>query len=195
MTTIIDLIRHGEPVGGSRYRGYRDDPLSDKGWRQMREAVGDHCPWDVIITSPLQRCAAFAEELSARHGVPMEIEPRFMEIGFGAWEGKTRAELEAENPGCLQHFYADPVNHTPPGAEPLLTFRDRVTTAFDAMVSRYEGHHVFIVGHAGLIRMIIGHALAMPLDRIFRIQVDNACLTRLRVDDGQAALVFHGGRL
>lgn len=195
MTIIIDLMRHGEPVGGHRYRGHRDDPLSDKGWRQMREAVGEHCPWDIIVTSPLQRCAAFAEELRARHDLPVEIEPRFREIGFGAWEGRTRAELEAENPGCLQHFYADPVNHTPPGAEPLLAFRDRVTAAFDALLSRHEGRHVLLIGHAGLMRMIMGHALAIPLDRIFRIQVDNACLTRLRVDDGQTALVFHAGRL
>ncbi|MEK6748901.1 MAG: histidine phosphatase family protein, partial [Pseudomonadota bacterium] len=39
-TTVVDMIRHGEPVGGKRYRGHRDDPLSDIGWRQMREAVG-----------------------------------------------------------------------------------------------------------------------------------------------------------
>ncbi|MFA5530043.1 MAG: alpha-ribazole phosphatase family protein [Thiohalomonadaceae bacterium] len=195
MTIIIDLMRHGEPVGGHRYRGHRDDPLSERGWRQMREAVGEHCPWDLIVSSPLQRCAAFAEELRIRHDLPVELEPRFREIGFGAWEGRTRAELEAENPGCLQHFYSDPVRHTPPGAEPLLAFQERVTTAFDALLSRHEGRHVLLIGHAGLMRMIIGHTMAIPLDRIFRIQVDNACLTRLRVDDGQAALIFHAGRL
>ena len=33
--TVIDLIRHGEPVGGRRYRGHIDDPLSERGWQQM----------------------------------------------------------------------------------------------------------------------------------------------------------------
>ena len=33
--TTIDLIRHGEPVGGSKYRGQTDDPLSEKGWAQI----------------------------------------------------------------------------------------------------------------------------------------------------------------
>ena len=37
--TLIDMIRHGEPVGGRRYRGQIDDPLSEKGWRQMWAAV------------------------------------------------------------------------------------------------------------------------------------------------------------
>ena len=39
--TIIDLLRHGEPLGGSRYRGNRiDDPLTEKGWRQMWRGIG-----------------------------------------------------------------------------------------------------------------------------------------------------------
>lgn len=34
--TLIDLIRHGEPAGGRRYRGHGlDDPLTEKGWSQM----------------------------------------------------------------------------------------------------------------------------------------------------------------
>ena len=63
--TTIDLIRHGEPVGGSKYRGQTDDPLSEKGWEQMRAAVGDHRPWEAILTSPLARCRAFAEKLAS----------------------------------------------------------------------------------------------------------------------------------
>jgi len=64
--TQIDLLRHGEPVGGRRYRGQTDDPLSEKGWQQMRAAVLDVQGWDVIYSSPLRRCAEFAQELSRR---------------------------------------------------------------------------------------------------------------------------------
>ncbi len=39
--TKIDIIRHGEPIGGPRFRGHGvDDPLSEKGWEQMWNAVG-----------------------------------------------------------------------------------------------------------------------------------------------------------
>ena len=63
--TIIDFIRHGEPVGGRAYRGHNiDDPLSEKGWQQMRTAVADHCPWSQLISSPLLRCKDFANELA-----------------------------------------------------------------------------------------------------------------------------------
>ena len=122
VTTTIDLIRHGEPVGGRKYRGQIDDPLSDKGWAQMREAVGDHCPWDVIISSTLSRCLDFARELGQRSGIDMKAESRLVEIGFGEWEGRTAGELEQEEPGQVQRFLKDPLNNTPPGAETLREF-------------------------------------------------------------------------
>ncbi len=51
--TLVDLMRHGEPVGGVRFRGnVTDDPLSNLGWSQMWDAVGDHHPWDQLISSP-----------------------------------------------------------------------------------------------------------------------------------------------
>jgi alpha-ribazole phosphatase/probable phosphoglycerate mutase len=198
-TTLVELIRHGEPVGGRRYRGQVDDPLSDKGWRQMRDAVGEHHPWQAIVSSPLQRCAAFAEELAARHGLPLQLEARLMEIGFGAWEGKTAAELLADDPERLAQFWRDPLHHTPPGAETLPAFRERIIAGWNDLLARHAGQHVLVVGHAGMMRMIIREVLDMPLDRLFRLQVGNAAITRIRIDgDGAEALpqlVFHDGRL
>ena len=197
--TTIDLIRHGEPVGGSRYRGHIDDPLSDKGWQQMREAVADHCPWQRIISSSLSRCSAFAEELAMRHALPLQKDARLMEIGFGSWEGRTAAELMQNDADTLKRFWADPVNQRPEGAEPLTDFRDRVISAWDEILTRHAGEHLLIVGHAGMMRMIIRHVLDMPLERMFRISVPNAGITRIRVDgEGDTALpqlVFHAGQL
>ena len=45
-TTLIDLIRHGEPEGGPMFRGQTDHPLSATGWQQMRGAIGDGEHWD-----------------------------------------------------------------------------------------------------------------------------------------------------
>lgn len=93
MTTIIDLIRHGEPVGGRRYRGGTDDPLSEKGWNQMWTAVENYHGWQQIISSPLSRCAAFANALSAKLVIPVSIDDRLAELGYGEWEGKTSGRL------------------------------------------------------------------------------------------------------
>ncbi|MFA5627044.1 MAG: histidine phosphatase family protein [Thiohalomonadaceae bacterium] len=197
--TIVDLIRHGEPVGGPRYRGQLDDPLSEKGLRQMREAVADHHPWQAVVSSPLRRCAAFAEELAASHGLPLQLDERLMEIGFGAWEGRTAAELMAEDAEQILKFWRAPLEYTPPGAESLLAFRERVIAAWHDLLHEYNGQHVLLVGHAGMIRMIICEVLSMPVDKIFRLQVDNAAISRVRIygtgEDALPQLLFLAGQL
>lgn len=199
VTTTIDLIRHGEPVGGRKYRGQIDDPLSDKGWAQMREAVGDHRPWDVIVSSTLSRCIDFAQELGQRVGIDVKAEPRLMEIGFGEWEGHTASELEQADPGQVQRFLNDPLNNRPPGAETLAEFETRVIGAWNDLLQQHAGQHVLLVGHAGIMRMIIRHVLDMPIDRIYRIQVANAAVTRIRVEgkdpNAFSRLLFHDGNL
>lgn len=199
VSTTIDMIRHGEPIGGRRYRGQIDDPLSDKGWTQMREAVAEHRPWDVIISSTLSRCIGFARELGQRHGIEVKAESRFIEIGFGEWEGRTADELNQENPDQVHRFLVDPLNHTPPGAETLYEFEARIIDAWNEMLDRHMGQHILLVGHAGMIRMILRHILDMPLERMYRIQVANAAITRIHVEHtGETSLprlLFHDGRL
>ena len=191
----IDLLRHGEPLGGGRYRGQQDDALSEKGWQQMWQAVAGRSDWQQIITSPLQRCQAFADALGAQHGLSVHSEPRFCEVGFGAWEGKTREEVEQQFPGQLARFYQDPVNQRPPGAEPLDEFLSRVRNAFDELLPRFSGKTVLIVAHAGVIRAIMSHVLEIPPAAMYRIHVENAGMTRLSTDGERSfTLLSHGIR-
>ena len=197
--TTIDLIRHGEPEGGKKYRGKIDDPLSQLGWKQMRDAVADHHHWDAIVSSSLSRCCNFAEEVGQRHGITVSHESRFMEIGFGDWEGRTASELLAEDPQSLYQFWVDPVNNTPPGAETLFEFEKRVIAAWNDVLTEYLGKQILLVGHAGMMRMIIRHVLDMPLDRMFRVQVELAGISRIEIEgsgeDALPRLLFHGGSL
>lgn len=195
-STIIDLLRHGEPVGGRRYRGQVDDPLSDKGWQQMRAAVSAGDRWDVIYSSPLVRCAAFAEELAGRLDVPLQLDERLMEIGFGSWEGRTPDELRTADPDRLERFWRDPVGNRPAGAEPLDRFAARVSGVWRDMLAAHPARHILVVGHAGITRMITTLVLGIPVENLFRIQVENAGWTRFRVQgqgtDALSSLVFHG---
>lgn len=194
--TRIDLLRHGEPVGGHRYRGQTDDPLSEKGWQQMRSAVAGLNEWDVVYTSPLSRCAAFARELATRLGLPLKTDPRLMEIGFGAWEGRTAEELRRDDPLCIERFWRDPVANCPSGAEPVADFHARVRAAWQDILAAHAGARILIVGHAGITRMILSIVLGSPPEHMFRIQVENAGVTRLRVrghgDELFPMLEFHG---
>ena len=191
--TQIDLLRHGEPVGGTRYRGQLDDALSEKGWQQMWQTVEGMSDWQQIVTSPLLRCSSFAVALGERLQLPVHVEPRFREVGFGDWEGYTRSELEAFNPGQVARFLQDPVNSRPPGAEPLEEFTGRVQAGFDDLLERYAGQSVLVVAHAGVIRAIMAYVLEVPPSRMYRIHVANAALSRIRTDkERQYYLVRHG---
>lgn len=198
--TLIDLIRHGEPVGGKRYRGGGvDDPLSEKGWAQMRAAVDDHHPWQHIVTSPMRRCAAFAQELGGRWQIPVAVEERFREVAFGAWEGKTAQEIGRDDPHRIRNFRLDPESWRPEGAEALGAFADRVQSGWESLLQRYAGSHVLVVAHAGVIRMTLALAMGIPQRHIYRIQVGNAGLSRIKVEglgaERLTTLEFHGGTL
>lgn len=192
MTTLLDLMRHGEPVGGRRYRGQVDDPLSEKGWAQMHAAVGDAVPWTRIVSSPLARCREFSQILAEHHSLPLAFDDRLKEVGLGVWEGKSAAEIEAAAPGTLARFKADPVNARPAGAEPLDAFHARVAAALDEVLAMHAGEHILLVGHAGVMRMALAWALHIPLEYAYRIEVATASLTRLRFESGRASLIFHG---
>ncbi len=191
MSLLVDAIRHGEPEGGRRYRGHRvDDPLSERGWRQMWQAVGDRAPWSAVVTSPLRRCRDFAEALADRHGLPVTVETDLREVGFGAWEGLSPDEVKARDPEGYAAFYRDPVHRRPAGAEPLDAFGARVRTVYQRLCRRAEGHLLLVV-HAGVIRALVGHVLQAPPAAWYRVQVDNAGITRFGHEQGIHRLLFH----
>jgi probable phosphoglycerate mutase len=190
--TLIDFIRHGEPVGGRRYRGDgADDPLSEKGWQQMWRAVGDQAPWSRVISSPLQRCHAFAQALQQRYELPVEVDRRFREVGLGSWEGRTPDEVIADNEAEYQAFYDDPRRNRPDGSEPLELFGQRVAEALEAASCDYAGEHLLVVAHAGVIRAAVGHVLQADPVAWYRVRVDNASFTRVSHDGRRFRLEFH----
>jgi alpha-ribazole phosphatase/probable phosphoglycerate mutase len=198
-TTVVDLIRHGEPVGGKIYRGHLDHPLTEKGWQQMETAVGDYAAWQGIVTSPLIRCSDFAQQLAQRLDLPLKQQADFMEVGFGQWEGQSAEQLEAENKTEFYAFYDDPINNTPPDGEPLMQFQQRILSAWDDVLQQYQGKHILIIGHAGMMRVILSHVLHMPIEAMYRIHVPNAGISRISVSGSGARaypqLLFHAGSL
>lgn len=196
--TIVDLLRHGEPEGGQKFRGAIDDPLSPRGWEQMRAAAGDYREWETIISSPLIRCAAFARALAQQLDRPLEIVEEFTEISFGVWEGRSVAEVHETDPQALGQFWRDPVAYPIPGGEPVTDFDRRIGQAWKALLERYHGRHVLLVAHGGVIRMVLRQLLEIPVRRIWRIEAPFASLSRMRVHcdpEAEPHLVFHNGHL
>ncbi len=184
--TIIDLLRHGETVGGSRFRGSIDDALTENGWSQMNAAIVQEMEnhsqtWNRIISSPLQRCADFAHKLGQKHSLPVSLDSRFKEMHFGRWEGYTAAELMSTDENALTQFWNDPVQNTPPEAEPLLEFEQRVLSAWADLLQDYRGERILLVTHGGVMRVLLCHVQQRPIKQLLEIEVKHAALKQLRI--------------
>jgi alpha-ribazole phosphatase len=191
---LVHVLRHGETEGGARYWGGIDVALSWKGWRQMRAAVAGQS-WDLIVSSPLRRCAAFAEALARELAVPCRYEADLREMSFGEWEGRSAAELMQTDAERLRLFWADPSAHTPPGGESLARFRSRVMTAWEWIQTTQENKRVLIVTHSGPIRVLRAAQSATAVSALLSIDVPHGALIAIEcAADGSVATDTGGPR-
>jgi alpha-ribazole phosphatase len=174
---VADLLRHGD-TGCRGFRGTLDDALTPLGWQQMEQAVAD-AAWDALISSPRQRCAAFARELGQRLSIPIQLDERLAELHFGEWEGKTAEQLLQQEPDALQKFWQDPERHTPPGGESLSAFSARVLQAWRELQQHHAGQRVLVITHGGVIRRLLCHARGLPPNRLLTLEVPHGSLHRL----------------
>lgn len=182
MTLRLDLLRHGETELGGGLRGSLDDALTEHGWAQMRAAVQAQGPWDRVLSSPLQRCARFAEELGARLGVPVDLEADLQELHFGAWEGRSAAALMETDAEGLGLFWSDPYAFTPPEGEPVTQFAARVLAAVQRLHRAYAGQRVLLVSHGGVMRLLLARARGLPREQLLNVEVAHGALFALRVE-------------
>lgn len=183
--TTIDLLRHGACEGGEIFRGSSDVALSGQGWQQMRAAIAkeiaeEAAPWQCVVTSSLQRCARFAEDVAAQQQLPLHIESRLQEIHFGDWEMRTHADIHREAPGLVQRFFDDPFNATPPNGEMMADFRDRVMAAAQTLLEQHAGKHILLVTHGAVVRVLLCEWLQWSYAAFANIAVPYASFSRLR---------------
>ncbi|EPJ92370.1 alpha-ribazole phosphatase family protein [Pseudomonas psychrophila] len=190
MTVQLDLLRHGETELGGGLRGSLDDALTTLGWTQMRDAVTGQGPWDRIVSSPLQRCALFARELSEQLDLPVSFDKDLQELHFGAWEGQSAAALMEVDEQALGLFWADPYAFTPPDAEPVLEFSARVLSAVSRLQRDFAGQRVLVVCHGGVMKLLLAQARGMPREQLLQVPVIHGALFGLQVGpDGELAEV------
>ena len=176
----LNLMRHGETESGSGFRGQTNDLLTTKGWDQMWMALEHQKKWDSIISSPLLRCADFANALAQQQSIPVSFDERLTEINFGSWEGRSAEEIMLANPDALTRFWNDPVQNPPPNGESLTNFVERVLTALNDIIGKNHGN-ILIIAHGGVIRVILCHLTGHPVHRLFDIDVQHAEIKRLEL--------------
>ncbi|MDU9390748.1 alpha-ribazole phosphatase family protein [Pseudomonas sp. zfem002] len=185
---ILDLLRHGETELGGGFRGSLDDALTEQGWAQMQAAVAGGGPWDRLVSSPLQRCARFAERLAQQLQLPLALEPGLQELHFGDWEGRSAVELMVDHEQALGQFWNDPYGFTPPNGEAVEAFAVRVLDALDRLHAAHAGERVLLVTHGGVMRLLLARARGLPREQLLQVEVAHGALHRLRVEAGGGLL-------
>jgi broad specificity phosphatase PhoE len=103
---------------------------------------------------------------------------------FGQWEGQTPQALMAACPELLRQFWADPLAHPPPGAEPLDAFNARVIAAWCAQVHAFEGQRLLLIVHGGTVRVILAYLRRLSVAELMRLTVPYASVHGVHVKTG-----------
>lgn len=186
MTLHLDLLRHGETEYGGGLRGSLDDALTPLGWQQMREAVAEPVArlvkWDRIVSSPLQRCARFAEALAAQLSLPLSLEADLQELHFGDWEGVSTAQLMESDAQGLGRFWENPYTFTPPNGETVVAFSERVRGAVRRLHRAHDAERILLISHGGVMRLLLAEARGLPREQLLQVVVGHGGLFELNVD-------------
>ena len=192
MSLRLLLLRHGETAWNRerRYQGWTDTPLSAEGFVQAEAAareLKEHA-FAAVYASPLQRARDTAAAIAAPHGLEVETDPAFMELGFGQWEGLTLDEARAGFPTIYDGWAKTPHLLSPPGGESLAQARARVLAGLERLRAGHPDEIVCLVAHGIPVRILILEVLGLPLERIWSLHSAPTGISELEFRDDWTAL-------
>jgi len=151
MTALL-VIRHAPTDWNESglIQGRTDRPLSEAGreeLRRMRLPAG----WEdaLCLASPLRRAMETAELL----GLAPISEPRLVEMDWGAWEGRSLAELRAAPGPEMARNEARGLDFRPPGGESPREVQERLRPLLERL-----SVPTIAVTHKGVLRALYAMA-------------------------------------
>ncbi|QEH33384.1 Alpha-ribazole phosphatase [Aquisphaera giovannonii] len=174
----IYLLRHGETEwsASGRHTSDSDIPLTPRGEDEARAlgALARNWRCAIVLTSPLQRARRTCE--LAGFGDLAEVDPDLVEYRYGAYEGRTTAEIREQHPGW--NVFRDGC----PGGESVR----EVTERADRVVARLRGAtcDVLIFSHAHFLRCLAVRWLGLDLSAGAMLLLSTASVSILGYDHG-----------
>ncbi|HEY2380659.1 MAG TPA: alpha-ribazole phosphatase [Terriglobia bacterium] len=184
--TTVWLVRHGLPEGvEGRCHGRLDVPLSAEGIVQARETAARLAEQDLsaVYSSGLRRAIETARILADRLRLDIRTMEGLAEIDFGDFEGMTYEDIQQQYPEAFESWMRHPAEAQFPNGESLSGLAARVNTVLDSLLSRHRNESIAVVAHSGVIRYLVGQALSMPKDQIFRLSQRYGALNRIRYSE------------
>jgi probable phosphoglycerate mutase len=189
MTQII-LVRHGhvEGISPERFRGRADLALTPEGLLQAEATARRiEASWTpaALYASALSRCRTTAEAIGRPFGLTPTLVPGLMDIDYGEWQGLTPDEVGRKWPETLDTWYRAPHWAAIPGGESLQDVLARTVAALREVIGRHPTDTVAVVGHDSVNRVILLHALDLPLSRYRRLGQEPCAINEIDFSDGE----------
>ncbi len=170
MSLTLYLLRHGqtELSREDNFCGSGLDPELTPEGLQMAQAFAAAYrskPWRALYSSSLRRSIATAQPLCDALGMAMQVRADLNEIGYGKWEGQTKANVEREYHDDYVSWLADPAWHAPTGGELAITVVRRSLQVIDEIKQQFTEGNVLVVSHKATIRIILCSLLGIDVGR------------------------------
>jgi broad specificity phosphatase PhoE len=190
MNGSIIIVRHGrtEFNATGRLQGRTDNPLDEVGLAQA-EAVATYLAPELLsdtlfVCSPLLRARQTATAIAEGVGASLEIDERWIELDYGAYEGLRQSEV----PSHVWREWRSDSNFAAPQGESLNQVQQRVTDACAELAQRLEGRTAVVVSHVSPIKSAVAWALGVDVSVGWKTQLVTASITRLAISANGAAL-------
>jgi probable phosphoglycerate mutase len=184
-TTLI-LVRHGvtdhtaKRLFSGGLRG-SNPGLNDEGRAQVRATADWLAPLaetvDALITSPVRRTHESADILGERLGKPVLVEESVAEMEFGAWDGKSFAQIQEQYPDDLEAWLGSLETAPTGGGESFREVEARVLAGLDHILEQHAESTVVVVSHVTPIKTLVANALGAPLDSLYKMELSPASVT------------------
>ena len=190
MSGSIIIVRHGrtEFNAAGRLQGRTDNPLDEVGLAQA-EAVATYLAPELlsdtlIVCSPLLRARQTATAIAQGVGASLEIDERWIELDYGAYEGLRQSEV----PSNVWREWRSDSDFAAPQGESLNQVQQRVADACAELAQRLDGRTAVVVSHVSPIKSAVAWALGVDVSVGWKTQLATASITRLAISANGAAL-------
>ena len=190
MNGSIIIVRHGrtEFNATGRLQGRTDNPLDEVGLAQA-EAVATYLAPELVsdtlfVCSPLLRARQTATAIAEGVGASLEIDERWIELDYGAFEGLRQSEV----PSNVWREWRSDSNFAAPQGESLNQVQQRVSDACAELAQRLDGRTAVVVSHVSPIKSAVAWALGVDVSVGWKTQLVTASITRLAISANGAAL-------
>ncbi|WP_371053319.1 histidine phosphatase family protein [Rhodococcus gordoniae] len=170
------LVAHASTCATEQARFPCDEPLSDRGRRELERASAPVV--DRWVCAPERRTVDTVHAF----GFPAEIDPALRELDYGTWAGSAMDDVPESE---LEEWLTDPAT-APHGGESVEDLLGRVCTWLAALGDGYE--RVAAVTHPAVVRAATVCALDAPAAAFWRVDVRPLDVVRLHGRPGRWTL-------